>query len=248
MSGDQDGDGIADGSDNCPGVSNPLQDDEDSDGLGDECDPCPVATNNADGDGDGVGDDCDPNPSVAGDQIVAFAGFAHALPGAPWVVTGNVVANNGDALATAPSGGGALLMYPEPSSATVTVVANGELDAFASATAPTGLGVAAQHTDGTDNSIACQLVGQQNDTTFHRLRLYNSSAGTVVNEVDHPIAVGTRSMLTLQHTGTSYTCTATLPVATATGAPVITAPTPQIGLRMRSGTARYAWVMVITSP
>ncbi|HEY0708334.1 MAG TPA: amidohydrolase family protein, partial [Polyangia bacterium] len=48
--GDQDGDGVADATDSCPRVFNPVrplddgaQADVDSDGLGDACDPCPVA-------------------------------------------------------------------------------------------------------------------------------------------------------------------------------------------------------------
>ena len=54
--GDADGDGVADGLDNCPMVFNPvrgyelMQGDYDKDGLGDACDVCP----------DGVGDDCVP--------------------------------------------------------------------------------------------------------------------------------------------------------------------------------------------
>jgi hypothetical protein len=246
--GDQDGDGVKDSDDNCPAVANATQDDEDGDGLGDVCDPCPVAANNADSDSDGVGDACDPNPGVSGDKIVAFAGFAHGLPGAPWVVTGSVVAMAGDAVATAPAMSGALLMYPEPATGSVTVVSDGELDAYASMTVPVGLGVAARHSDGTDNSVACQLVGQQNDLTLQKLRLYDSSLNMVVNEVDHSIVPGTRSTLTLHRTGTSYTCAATMPGATATGASSLSVPSPQIGLRMRSGTGRYHWVMVITSP
>lgn len=45
---DEDGDGVANTTDNCPGVFNPLQ---------------------SDGDGDGVGDACDPHPAAAGDHI-----------------------------------------------------------------------------------------------------------------------------------------------------------------------------------
>jgi len=71
---DDDGDGVPDGEDNCPGVWNPTQDDADGDGLGDECDPdsdndgvldtsdnCPFTPNpdQRDNDRDGMGDACD---------------------------------------------------------------------------------------------------------------------------------------------------------------------------------------------
>ncbi len=74
---DDDNDGVADGSDNCPLISNANQLDTDGDGLGNACDPdddndgvadgsdnCPTVTNasQADADGDGIGDACDPCP------------------------------------------------------------------------------------------------------------------------------------------------------------------------------------------
>jgi hypothetical protein len=82
---DADGDGVADGSDNCPTASNPDQADTDADGRGDVCDDCPNdPLNDADGDevcgnvdncsttanpgqadadGDGRGDACDACPA-----------------------------------------------------------------------------------------------------------------------------------------------------------------------------------------
>ncbi len=81
--GDRDGDGVADGADNCPGVFNPVrpmdngqQANADGDPLGDVCDPCPRDANSTtcttfnpnDLDGDGrlnAADNCpaDPNPN-----------------------------------------------------------------------------------------------------------------------------------------------------------------------------------------
>jgi Thrombospondin type 3 repeat len=73
---DQDGDGIADGADNCMAVGNPDQADEDRDGLGDACDNCPHIANvgQADADTDGAGDVCDPRPGMV-DEIVLFLPF-----------------------------------------------------------------------------------------------------------------------------------------------------------------------------
>jgi dienelactone hydrolase/uncharacterized membrane protein YgcG len=56
--GDEDGDGVLDGSDNCPHDANPGQADADGDGAGDLCD--------ADDDNDGVGDSSDACPAQAG--------------------------------------------------------------------------------------------------------------------------------------------------------------------------------------
>lgn len=74
---DLDGDGLADGSDNCPRVFNPIrpmdegrQADGDADGLGDVCDSCPLNAGSScrppdpnDRDGDGLADGSDNCPS-----------------------------------------------------------------------------------------------------------------------------------------------------------------------------------------
>lgn len=105
-SGDRDGDGRPDASDNCPDVANPDQADEDGDRIGDACDNCPHLVNGdqADGDGDKVGDVCDPRPG-AQDHIVLFlpfnkasdvAGWKQAGTNATFAVSGGELAQTGD--------------------------------------------------------------------------------------------------------------------------------------------------------
>ena len=92
---DSDGDGLLDGSDNCPTVPNVNQRDHDDDGPGDACDPCPhipAGSTNGDSDGDGVGDACDPRPGGQ-DRIGLFEGF-YDLP-VGWSLTGTWDVENG---------------------------------------------------------------------------------------------------------------------------------------------------------
>jgi hypothetical protein len=70
---DSDGDGIADGVDNCPELPNTLQQDAEGDGVGDACDVCPTIHDpaQADTDGDGRGDACGEEAAdVDGDGLV----------------------------------------------------------------------------------------------------------------------------------------------------------------------------------
>ncbi len=109
---DQDGDGVADASDNCPLIANADQADLDGDGLGDLCDTCPKDADNdidgdgvcgdvdncpsisnvgqADLDGDGMGDLCDPDQD--GD------GVANAADNCPLVVNSDQADLDGDGI------------------------------------------------------------------------------------------------------------------------------------------------------
>ena len=72
---DSDKDGIADPSDNCPGIANAMQINVDEDIYGDVCDNCPQVTNELqeDRDGDGVGDSCDNCPDTPNEDQDASA-------------------------------------------------------------------------------------------------------------------------------------------------------------------------------
>lgn len=62
QSNDTDMDGVPNGTDNCPNISNPSQADIDADAVGDVCDNCPNTSNpgQQDTDNDSIGDACDP--------------------------------------------------------------------------------------------------------------------------------------------------------------------------------------------
>lgn len=88
---DTDGDGIDDGSDNCPETSNPGQDDGDGDGIGDACDPTdgpfPVPDGQIQG---GITIFSDLNPVAAHNELVAI-GTGLAGDPKPKFVTGEPV-------------------------------------------------------------------------------------------------------------------------------------------------------------
>ncbi|MBS1149474.1 MAG: mtsC [Myxococcaceae bacterium] len=77
---DADGDGKADGKDNCPYASNRDQIDADGDLVGDSCDNCAGASNYAqlDSDGDGQGDLCDGD--LDGDTIANLQDNCPSIP------------------------------------------------------------------------------------------------------------------------------------------------------------------------
>gem|GEM_PF-2173315 len=89
---DEDGDGVANGSDNCPYVANAGQQDSDADGRGNVCDNCPSLANagQQDLDADGVGDGCDNCPVTSNPtqtNVCADSdadGAADAADCAPW--------------------------------------------------------------------------------------------------------------------------------------------------------------------
>ena len=242
---DADGDGVADAVDNCAERANSDQSDEDSDKIGDVCDPCPISSDHSDSDGDGVPNTCDPS-SINQDHIALFVSFASGLP-AGWSAE-NATASNGSATLTAALDEGAYLALPAPDASFIAIWAQATFDAFAGTTLA-GMGVMDRRSPGLDNSIACQLTAAADGAT-QKLRLYDSNAGTTLGQADHELKVGTTTILRLtrEANGVQHRCSASAPSATLGASTSFMPPDPQLGLRVRSGTARYHWIMVLTRP
>lgn len=106
---DEDGDGIVDGCDICPGVSDPLQ---------------------LDDDGDLVGDECDPHPAEPFDRIVFFDGFSLPTIDSRWVSYGSRATWSQDAgvlSQTVVDGFGTLILQETFDNATAEVVMSGQM-------------------------------------------------------------------------------------------------------------------------
>jgi hypothetical protein len=244
---DSDLDGIDDSLDNCPSVGNPQQWDEDTDGLGDDCDRCPAFADAADpdADGDGVGDRCDPHAGTSGEQIFLFEGFHEGIP-ATWRLFGSFSSDADDALGTAVAGGHSTLRIPVSpvgeemiaSSATlIDKVGNGMRS----------VGVVLRHQQNSDMAIECRVF-QPPASPFTRYGIYDTSTSTVVADDSHGFAIGETYAMIETRSGTDYNCRVTNADAELVGSAPLTASSPEVGLRIESATARFHWVLVVTTP
>lgn len=96
---DEDGDGVANDADNCPGVFNPDQRDAMESAAG--------------GSPDGGGDACDPRPDRGGDRVVMFEPFNDGYPS--WLTQGGEwIDATGEVAQLADSGRATLYLPPTP--------------------------------------------------------------------------------------------------------------------------------------
>ena len=242
--GDTDGDGVLDAADDCPLHANPGQADEDGDGRGDVCDDCPPSAGGGDADGDGVGDACDPHPQAAGDRIVFFEGFAAGLP-AGWIAKGTWAAAGGELRFTAQGTELATLVVPHPSSDHLTLSSIATITALAS-TQTGAIGIVDRFDADATTGIHC---GGGRSGTTGLFALINAPTGMFLATVPHAFEVGTVYRLELRRTGNDYQCRNTDPDGGMQTVTVNAAPTGGfIGVRGRTASATYPWLMAVASP
>lgn len=244
---DLDCDLVLDAVDNCPTVANENQFNEDSDPRGDACDLCPpFDDNNEDADGDGVGDGCDPHPTSA-DTIVEFAGFRE-MPAGWTAMGGTFTIDNGDGVLSGISSQASRLMRATPAGMRYVIWAEATL-ASISPVALGAMGLGVLHEPGTDDiGGLCQLVGLANGT-MEELRLFNTGNGGAIllDSGAHTFDPSTTYELYLEHDDGFLSCDASNPDLGTEAATTFAPANPELGLRVRSASARYHWVMVLST-
>jgi len=236
-----DGDGVANAVDNCPKVANPDQANDDGDAFGDACDPCPPFADDVvvDPDGDGVSGACDPFPLIGGDHIALFESFRG--PGLPagWDALGTWSFVAGNAVVTSGDGDLGYLTIPHPHLAKTSVMTQLTVDDLVGS-GPRALGPAQLYQPSPSRSIVCELLRSGNGP---KLTLLDSGSGMTINDADGTFDVGTTVTLTNRRDGTTYECSNG--ITAVPGITAYTTATPSIGLRAKSASARFAWVLVV---
>jgi Thrombospondin type 3 repeat len=239
---DIDGDGVKNAADNCPKVGNPDQANDDGDAFGDACDPCPPFPDGVvvDPDGDGVSGLCDPFPLTGGDHIALFESFRG--PGLPagWVALGTWSFVGGNAVVTSADGDLNYLTIPHPHLAKTSVLTQMTVDDLVGNGAR-GLGPVQLYQPSPSRGIVCELLRNGNGPKLTLLD--TGGSGMTIGDADATFDVGTTAMLTNRRDGMAYECsngTATVPGPTA-----YTTASPSLGLRAKSASGRFAWVLVV---
>ncbi|MDQ3368783.1 MAG: thrombospondin type 3 repeat-containing protein [Myxococcota bacterium] len=247
---DSDGDGWSDAVDNCIEIANADQANEDGDGLGDACDPCPVSANNTDTDGDSVGDGCEPIASGV-DKILLFEGFNGTVaPGNALVLGTGWTFSGGKAhhVSTANAVGSLTFPLLVPSTRRETIVARVTVDAqYPLSGDPTGVGVVSRMDDAGAIGVQCGVGRDASSGTDHLLLVKLApAADTRMFSVAASAAVGFSTIVALTRNPNNNTFACNYPQGTiaAIPAPIPDPQSPRAGIRTRSMSASFDWVMI----
>jgi len=250
-SGNGDG-GSTDSSWSVAAVGSPV-DDGDSDGILDSVDPCPISANNTDTDGDGVGDACEPLAGGANDSIIHFVGFYGTSFPADATVLGNWTVSGGKAHIVSAANAADSVTFPITSPLTVreTIFARVTVDAqFSTPSDPTGAGVVTRANAPGTEGIQCGLGRDAVSGTDHVLLVkVAAGADTRMNSLASLATPGTSAVLQITRNPTNdvFACNQN---GTSTFNSIPASPVPTTargGIRARSMSASFDWVMIISS-
>jgi hypothetical protein len=245
-----DDDGGTDGS--AADDSGPTVNDEDGDGMLDDVDPCPISANNTDTDGDTVGDVCEP---LAGnvDKIIRFEGFSQTTFPSDATKIGNWTISGGKAHIVSGQNIASSLTFPitSPIGIRETVIARVTVDGlFSTPSDPTGAGVVTRASIDGGAGIQCAIGRDAASGTDHFLLVKVASAADARMTSNASIATpGTSAVLEITRNPSNdvFSCiqNGTSSIAQIPGAPV---PTGSLGgIRTRSMSATFDWVMILSS-
>jgi hypothetical protein len=238
-------DGPDDDSDGGPEVA-----DEDMDGILDADDLCPISGNNADADGDGVGDACEPIAS-GDDSIILFEGFHGTSAPAGAVVLGNWTFSGGKAHVTSAANVASAVLFTidAPITDRETILGHVTVDGlFSTPSNVTGAGVVTRDDSTGDQGVQCGIGRDVNTGTDHLLLVkVGSGADTYMMSNPSLATQGTSATLPITRNPTNdiHACNqnGTSTVAFAPSMPVPNGPLA--GIRTRSMSASFDWVMII---
>jgi len=243
---DRDGDTILDDMDNCPAMANRDQANEDGDLLGNVCDPCPPVgpPGNADPDSDGVGDACDPNPLMPGDSIAMFEGFDQA-PMATGLLTTGMVTYSGGQMQILGSATAAGLTWPVLGGQNRVVSTRFTIDALTGP--PALIGVVDRASASAGTGVSCEAgIGSDN---MPKLVAVELPAMERMSDII-TIANGMTVTVAQRRSGRAYTCKidpgAQQVLYTSTTNETLSLV--QTGVRTRSASAHFDWVMIVNTP
>lgn len=226
--------------------------DEDADGILDADDICPISANNEDTDGDGVGNACEPLASGT-DTIVRFEGFHGTSFPTDAVVLGNWTVSGGKARNVSNENAASSVTFTitSPLSVRETVIARVTVDEqFSTPSDPTGAGVVTRSNTSGGEGIQCGIGRDAVSGTDHLLLVKIAAAADGrMNSNASFASPGTSAVVQITRNPTNdvFACNQN-GTSTVNGIPASPVPTePLGGIRTRSMSASFDWVMIIST-